>query len=258
MDVKKIAVIMVALLAGGAAFYLTLTGQEEPAEAPAPIVQAVVEDTINVRVAVADIMRGDLINDDTTRWVEWPKRLVNESTLYVTDEGDGGFEAVNGSVARVSFTAGEPIVESKIVRPGSRGLMAALLTPGMRAVSMQVRPETASGGFILPGDHVDIIETRSSGRNTATKGVTLFEDIRVLAVNDIFAENVEAPVIEGVNITLEMTPLDAEAFVAARNGGSLSLVLRSIHDENKASAPTDEPVQERAPKRVKVIRIGRS
>jgi len=150
------------------------------------------------------------------------------------------------------IVTGEPIVNAKVVRAGSSGLMAAILSPGMRAVTLRVSPETSSGGFILPGDRVDILFT--GGRDDRGGGArTMFEDVRVLAVNTLYSENTETAHIDGANVTLELSPPDAEAFTSARGAGSLSLVLRSIFKpENEVQA------NERRSSNVSVIRYGRS
>lgn len=264
MDIKKIAVVLIALIAGGAAFYLTLSSQGDDDGGPVTIVQAQKEKTISVLVAADSIARGDRLNADNTKWEEWPEKTVKKNEVYFTGKEDDVIENLEGAVAKSTFVAGEPLIEEKIVRAGSNGLMAAIMTPGMRAVALRVTAETASGGFILPGDRVDIVFTSDGGRNTKKTVSTIFSDIKVLAVNDIFTENPETPVIEGVNVTLEMTPNQAEEFISARSSGNLSLTLRSIYD-NSGSVIADPggdedsaPVIETKKRKVKIIRIGRS
>ncbi len=131
-------------------------------------------------------------------------------------------------------------------------MMAAVVEPGMRAVSMRISPETAVSGFILPGDRVDILFTRTEGNNGAQTR-TLFENVKVLAINTIYAENPETPTIEGANVTLEFTPPDAEAFVTARASGTLNLALRSVFTQNEAVK-----TESKRSGNLAVIRYGRS
>ncbi len=258
MDIKKIAVVLIALLAGGAAFYLTLSGQDDDEAAPVTIVKSKKEETTSVLVASDMISRGDQLNADNTKWAEWPKKTVQKSDAYFTGKNSDILENLEGAVAKTSFVAGEPLIEEKIVRAGSNGLMAAIMTPGMRAVALRVTAETASGGFILPGDNVDVIFT-SEIRETRKRVIsTLLREVRVLAVNEIFSENPETPVIEGVNVTLEMTPAEAEQFVLARSSGELSLTLRSIYDESGDVANSQNKKIKPQQRKVKIIRIGRS
>ncbi|WP_425410889.1 Flp pilus assembly protein CpaB [Hyphococcus sp.] len=251
MNVSRIAILGVALVAGAAAFFLMLGNK--PEISPVQIVEPVREETVRVLISTKDIQRGQRLTLEDTNWVAWPKKAVQPT--FITDENSGAREELESAVARSLIVTGEPIVNAKVVRAGSSGLMAAILAPGMRAVTLRVSPETSSGGFILPGDQVDILFA-AGGRGNRGGGNgarTIFENVRVLAVNTIYSENTETAHIDGANVTLELSPLDAEAFVTARDGGTLSLVLRSIFKpENELQA------SERRSSNVSVIRYGRS
>ena len=67
---------------------------------------------------------------------------------------------MKGTVVRAPILAGQPIVSTAIVHGDAAGFMAAMLTPGMRAVSIVICAESGAGGFILPNDRVDVILTR--------------------------------------------------------------------------------------------------
>ncbi len=260
MDVKKIILVILVLAAGGGAFFLSLSGQDDDTAAPVTIVKSNKEETVSVLVADISIVRGDAITSENVKWQDWPKKTVSQAEQYLTGKDNKILENLEGAVAKNEFVPGEPIIESKIVRSGSKGLMAAIMTPGMRALGLRVNAETASGGFILPGDHVDVIFT-SEIRETRERVIsTLLRDIRVLAVNNIFSENTETQVIEGVNVTLELTPSEAEEFIFARASGELSLALRSIHDENVEDKSGKKTTRQETPekKEIKIIRIGRS
>ncbi len=245
MNVRIIAGLGIALLAGAGAFFLMMT--MTPEEAPVRIVEPAKEETVRVLISTRDITRGERLSAEDTRWVAWPKKSVQPT--FITDEAPERREALAEAVARTLIVMGEPIVDAKVVKAGNSGLMAAIIAPGMRAVTMRVSPETASGGFILPGDRVDVFHTGQRGGRTRV----LFEEVRVLAVNTVYSENVEASHIDGVNVTLEMAPSDAEAFTSARAAGSLSLVLRSIF-----TPEGDVNASERRSSDVNVIRYGRS
>jgi len=246
MNVRRIAILGIALVAGAGAFALML-GQNKSGS-PVQIVEPVKEETVRVLVASADMTRGHRLTAEDTRWVAWPKK--NLQPTFITDETEGARESLETAVARSLIVTGEPIVDGKIVRAGSRGLMAAIIAPGMRAVTMRVSAESSSGGFILPGDRVDILFTQGREGGMAR---TVFEDVRVLAVNTVYNENPEAAVIDGNNVTLEMTPQDAETFTSARTSGNLTLVLRSIFTPEEEVQAT-----ERRSSNVSVIRYGRS
>ncbi|HXI88226.1 MAG TPA: Flp pilus assembly protein CpaB, partial [Parvularculaceae bacterium] len=206
---------------------------------------------VRVLVADRDLQRGDRLDIKSVKWVQWPEQSVSEQ--FITETSGAKPEDFATAVARTEIVAGQPIINDAIVRPDSGGQMAAILTPGMRAVSMRVTPETASGGFVLPGDRVDVMYTDGARGAGSTKTRTIFENVRVLAVNNLYAEKSDVAYVEGVNITLELSPEDAESFVTARSSGALSLALRSIFKpEGEVESQTKRSSD------VTVIRYGRS
>lgn len=245
MNVRQIAVLGVALLAGLGAFVMMMTNKKA---GPVQIVQPAQEKTVRILVADAPLNRGQRLTADVMKWIEWPQKALSES--YITEASGKESSDFEGAVARTSIVAGEPIIESKIVRVGSSGLMAAVLDPGMRAVTMRISPETGVAGFVLPGDHVDIYYSQGGGKaNTEL----LFADVRVLAINTVFNENPEAPVIEGGTATVQMTPQDAEYFINTRaSRGQMSFALRSVFP------PSEEEGSTKKNQGVRVIRYGRS
>jgi pilus assembly protein CpaB len=144
-----------------------------------------------------------------------------------------------GSVVREPILAGDPIVSRKIVRAGDSGYMAAYLVPGMRAMAIRVTVETAAGGFILPGDRVDVLLTRETtlsnmGAQESDRSKfassTVMQNIKVLAIDQSTRADDDEQAVVGATATLEVGPRDAEALALAKSEGELSLVLRSYAD----------------------------
>ena len=249
MNPARLAVIGVALIAGIAAFFLIMNNKPQQAE-PVRIVEKVKEESVNVLVSTRDVTRGGRFTVEDFRWVPWPLQALQPN--FITDETPERRDELVGAVARSLIVTNEPIVAAKVVKPGE-GLMSALLAPGMRALTVRVSPESSSGGFILPGDRVDIhaAEQIDGGGINLVK---LFENVRILAVNTIVSENPDAANIPGNNVTVELSPEDAEIFMTARSAnGNLQLTLRSIFE------PEGEVVSnKRDNTAVTVIRYGRS
>ena len=143
---------------------------------------------------------------------------------------------------------GEPINEAKLVKAGDSGVMAALLRPGMRAVTTRISVDTAAGGFIQPGDRVDIILTQTIQRNRAGNNQggnqrtyvsdTVFENVHVLAIDQTFSTSAESGATKiGSTATFEMSQADAELLQEAVAKGDLSLTLRGIRN-SRVKAPT--------------------
>ncbi|HEX8471264.1 MAG TPA: Flp pilus assembly protein CpaB [Brevundimonas sp.] len=149
----------------------------------------------------------------------------------------GGKADYFGSVVREPILKGEPIVSRKIVRAGDSGYLAAYLEPGMRAMAIRVTVETAAGGFILPGDRVDVLLTRPTttsgvegGQDSKFAAATVMRNIKVLAIDQTTRAGEDEQSVVGATATMEVGPVDAEALALAKAQGELSLVLRSYAD----------------------------
>ena len=149
----------------------------------------------------------------------------------------GGKADYFGSVVREPILKGEPIVSRKIVRAGDSGYLAAYLEPGMRAMAIRVTVETAAGGFILPGDRVDVLLTRPTtssgvegGQDSKFAASTVMRNIKVLAIDQTTRAGEDAQSVIGATATVEVGPADSEALALAKAQGELSLILRSYAD----------------------------
>jgi pilus assembly protein CpaB len=114
--------------------------------------------------------------------------------------------------------------------------MAAILPRGMRAISLDVAPDTGAGGFILPNDHVDVVLTHRDKAAEKTTGVekfiseTILRNVRVLAIDQTIGEKDGQKVVIGKAATIELDPQQAETLALSRQLGTISLALRSILD----------------------------
>jgi len=152
--------------------------------------------------------------------------------------GGGIREQVEGAVVRERILAGEPIVASKLVRAGQSGFMAVVLAPGMRAMAVPVSAETGAGGFILPGDRVDVIMSRRAESEVDGRSgfvtATVLRNVRVLAMGET-TEAGDAQTVSASNATLEVGAREAELLAFADAQGDLYLVLRSYADTAEPS-----------------------
>lgn len=207
---------------------------------PAPVQQA--QNLPSVLVAKVSLPAGSFVQPDQLEWQAWPSN--NISTAYIK-KGAQGAEMFAGAVVRSGIAAGEPITEGRLVKKDERGFMAAVLTPGMRAVSVLLNDTSGISGFVFPGDKVDVILTQ------AIKGVvddkqlhraseTVLQDIRVLAV-DQRTDDQKPEAKPAKTATLEVTPKQAEALSLIADLGKISLSLRSLGSdpENIPPGPKD-------------------
>ena len=191
-----------------------------------------------VLVARSNLPRGLVVRPENLTWLAWPTENLPDSYIV---QGRRDLADFVGSVVRVEMAAGEPISDLKLVNPGERGFMAAVLKPGMRAVAVPISDVRASAGFISPGDRVDVILTfePDGGGDTGGEIVseTIMRDILVLAID----QTLDSPTGEarvGRTATLEVTPRFAEAFTLMAQMGTLTLVLRPLEEQDQGSLMT--------------------
>jgi pilus assembly protein CpaB len=138
-------------------------------------------------------------------------------------------------VALTSITVNEPILKWKISGAGSRASLSAVVKEGMRAVSVRVNDVIGVGGFLLPGDRVDVLFTKKGEREIPGSTDILIQNARVLAVDQIADQKKDEPVVAKV-ATLEVTTFDAQKIALAQQVGSLSLMLRAAGSLDPAPA----------------------
>jgi len=253
MKPARIIVLVIALLAGGIAAFLA--GRSEPPPPPPPPVAQL--ETTNVLIAASDIPLGNKVAAPDLRWQTWPAAAAGSNFIRKSDRPDA-INQLAGSIARAPFSAGEPVREAKLVKANGSGYMAAILPSGMRAISVEISPETGAGGFILPNDHVDVILTHrermaSSGVEVSTSD-TILSNVRVLAIDQAVEEKNGQRVVVGKTATLELSSRQAETLALSRQLGTLSLALRSLVDFNAKDKP--EPEDSGRKGGVNVVRFG--
>lgn len=242
MPMRKVVLLLVALLIGGATVLISRSMLSTPAGQPAEAVKAT--PTYEILVAARDIPSGTMLKESDFTWKIWPKE---EGTTRYAVKGQSDMKEFTGTVARGGLRTGEPITTNRVVKPGEQGFMAAALAPGMRAVSISITPVAGVAGFVFPGDHVDVIVTHQVGRKTdmdpAGRRVseTVLQNVRVLALDQKMNDQVvEAKVAQIA--TLEVTPKQAETVALVSQIGTLSMALRSIANDPEPQQTTEEGI----------------
>ncbi len=245
INIKSIVLIGIALAVAGVTAFLARSLVTTPEAEQTVIVQQEVSE-VQILVSNRDITTGSFLKKEDLIWQSWPDDNVNEH--YFQKQTDAQAEeqtaSILGSVAKAPIAAGEPFVEGRIVKPGSRGFMAAVLMPGHRAVSININSRTGLSGFIFPGDNVDILLTHvieeedgdeeTSSEIQATE--TVLRNIRVLAIDTQMSNDTNTPSV-GKIATFEVTSKQAEKIALMSRMGELSLALRSLASENVDGTP---------------------
>src|SRR5262245_12245412 len=228
MNAARVVVLVLAIGAGGVAALLAGRGDPPPpAPAPAPVAKL---ETVDVLVAKSDIGIGHSLGGQDVQWQAWPASAMNQQYIRRSDNPNA-IANLAGSITRAPFGSGEPIREAKLIRANGSGYMAAIVQPGMRAIAIDISPESGVAGFILPNDRVDVLLTRSekmANNQDVFSSEIILSDVRVLAIDQTVEEKGGQKVVVGKIATLELTPRRAETLALARRLGTISLALRGL------------------------------
>jgi pilus assembly protein CpaB len=239
MDSRKIFLLVGALIVAGLTAFMAralLMGSAAPGAGAVPMAAAPV-DGPEVLVATRALPIGTILDATALKFQPWPKELV-ENAYYIKAQTD--LKSLQGTVVRSAVTAGQPITQGALVKPGDRGFLAAALGPGMRAVTVPVSVQTGVAGFVFAGDRVDLVLTQNvpgGGDGPPLKvSETVMRNLRVLATDqrtDNTPDDTGKTVVRTFsNVTFEATPKIAEQLAVAQTLGTLSLSLRPLADNN--------------------------
>jgi pilus assembly protein CpaB len=204
------------------------------------------EAKVEILVAAHDLGIGQELKSGDVRWQEWPKSSAFPGAIIREDDKKAD-DFFKGRLAR-AISKGEPMMQSALLGEAKGNFVAASLEPGMRAVAIEVSASSTVGGFIGPGDVVDVILTYKESIKTedddprvqtmielnldkmATE--TILQRIKVLAVDQIAERKPDEEKIKvGKTVTLAVSAQDAEKLFLASQLGELTLALRGVGDD---------------------------
>jgi len=178
------------------------------------------QSTRTIVVAKEPLRFGTELSAAMLQEVPWPaESLPSGAFTAIKDILSGGRRVVLSAIE-----ANEPVLTLKITGAGQRATLSALVKPGMKAVTIRVNDVEGVGGFVLPGDHVDVVLTRQIEKGSATTDVVL-QNTRVLAVDQSADERTSKAAV-AKSVTLEVNTVEAQKVWLASSVGSLSLLLR--------------------------------
>ncbi len=231
---NTIVMLLIALFFGVISVFVAniwLTNRASPPNQQVIIAPAAVE-TSTIVVAGRDLVFGESLNTDSLREIPWPKASVPDGSYAKI----APLLADGNHIVLTSISPNEPILKWKISGAGARASLSAIVTPGMRAVAVRINDVAGVGGFVLPGDRVDILYTHNGGNGNSGEGSTtdiLIQNVRVLAIDQIADQKKSDPQL-GKVATIEVAALDGEKIALAQTTGSLSLTLRSAGSVDQA------------------------
>jgi pilus assembly protein CpaB len=189
--------------------------------------------TTRIFVAARDLPIGVPLGAEDLKETAWTSETTPAGA--VTDSS----KLVGRSLIYPVF-AGEPVLMNKLAAEGSGAGLSAVISEGMRAVSIRVDEVVAVAGFVVAGTRVDVLLTGSPTENGGADRVTqtILENAQVLAAGQQIQPDAEGKP-ESVNVvTLLCTPEDAARVVLAASEGRIQLVLRNPADGQADGKPT--------------------
>jgi pilus assembly protein CpaB len=239
--------VLIAALIGVMVFAYSILNQPKHvqqvnAAAPVQMVAPAPPPTVEILTAAVALPGGTLIQPGN----------VSSTTVQATAQMPGELvdtaqnrSSLVGAMLRVALTPGAPILDNEVIHPGDHGFLAAVLPPGMRAVTIAVDNITGSSGMIWPGDNVDVLMTQNLPGAPDDKSMTaavVLNDIRVIATGTTLVKDASAGAGGGSvgTVTLEVTPEQASRCIIATNLGRLFLIVHSAQGtpkDDKAQPP---------------------
>ncbi len=218
MNIRSLLTILFGTALAGGASYMVMNFSDTGAGA-AEALEVPMQDVV---VAVSEIGFGEVIEPRMLGTQSWPRESV-PAGVYVNM--DPFFEEDEKRRALSNIYPGELMLAAKVSQPGERVSLVQKLTPGYRAIAIRVNAETAVGGFVTPGDFVDVVMTQGGGKDM--RAVTILQNVRVIGVDQI-AEELQNQAMIARTITVEVSPGDGQKLALAQKAGELSLSLRDL------------------------------
>ena len=209
----------------------------DPIEVSVPVPDEPRVEFKKIVVASAPLRFGMELDRTQLTEIPWPQDNLPEGAFGSIDE----LFADGSRVVLSPIETSEPVLLAKLSGANGRATLSNLLSPGMRAVTIKTDEIAGVGGFVVPGDRVDVVLTRDAGaieevsENAAgASGSTItteivVENAKVLTVGQGADVRQTAPQIVN-SVTVEVSVDGAKKIALARNVGALSLSLRSSND----------------------------
>ncbi|WP_068083334.1 Flp pilus assembly protein CpaB [Novosphingobium rosa] len=188
-------------------------------------------------VASQDVAFGSPLNGQNVRLANWPADSVPAGAFTSLDT------ATRNRAALRPIVTGEPILTSKVSGSDNRATIAANLPAGKLAFAVPLNDQTGVGGFVRPGDSVDVLITRQlpgSGMTSDKITDVLLQAVRVIGVDQVADESKTQPVVSKT-ATLEVDAVGAQKLALATQMGTISLALRNVADQSHPAPVTVSP-----------------
>jgi len=226
MRSRIFAVLAIAVLAGGGLAYGTYNMiNNQP-------VKTVTMPTQPVVIATNDLALGSELKADDLKVVNFPQGQAP----------DGAFQRVADVTGRgvvMPIVRNEVILPAKLATKESGSGLPPVIPEGMRAVSVRVNEVIGVAGYVLPGNHVDVLATASpTDAHTDTTTKVILSNVQVVTSGTrIEQDQDKGKPLQVTVVTLLVYPDQAERLALASTEGKIQLALRNPLDTGAPETP---------------------
>ena len=194
---------------------------------PGPKVEEADVETVPIVVAVADMAWGTEITGEHLKLVSFLKESLPPGSFQDPTE-------LEGRVLVAQMKQDEPILESRLAPTSvTTGGVAAIVTPGKRALAVRGDKVIGLSGLIKPGNRVDVLVTLTDKKRNREETKLVIQNIVVLATGSEMTETDDGESSPVDVYTLEVTPAEGEKLSLASTLGRLQLALRNAVDNEE-------------------------
>jgi len=226
MPIRNIATLAIAVFLG--LISVILVRSYLGTETRSRLVPVAAVTTTPVVVAAQPVARGAVLQPALLKVVNFPANSIPAGSFRAVSQLVGS--GADQPMALHAIVANEPVLSDEISGASGKHSLSIEISSGMRAVSLRSNDVAGVGGFVLPGDRVDVMLTRTAA-NQPSDAVTqvLAENVLVLGVDQSSNDNSDTPVVAR-SVTIEVTPSQAQTISLGETVGTLSLALRHMAD----------------------------
>ena len=185
---------------------------------------------------------GETLTQEDVVLIQYAEPHLPEGTFATEEElfpeGDEELRVVTRTMEE-----NEPVLMVKVTEPGDIAGITSLLSPGMRAFTINVDVQSGVSGFLRPGDRVDIYwsgSLKTAGGENENITRLIMSSVELIAIDQTADNNRSDASIAGT-VTVQVTPTSVAALTQASATGKLSLALVGAGDtETVASIAIDQ------------------
>lgn len=255
MKPRSIAIGVAFVATSGLAYMIGhATTEQKTVEKVAPVAPQVQvqapEKTVEVLISTKDLEPGSKVAPGDLSWTSWPDRIRPQNAITRREHPEA-LRELEGVMARNQIIKNETVTAERFILDRKNSYLSAILKPGYRAVALPINGNgtDTAGGFVLPGDSVDILRIDSGQqiRGGQPQAQVFMTNVKILAVGQVLKEQNGQKTLAGSTATIEVTPAQAQAIAVAMRTGQLTMTLRPFtKDDGKgaqmaqAQQPTDD------------------